>query len=55
MPAAVARAAGVGMGVIRQRLRLRHGDAASLVIDTAPGKGFGATLTLPAETEGRAT
>ena len=50
-PAAVARATGVGLSVIRQRLRLRHGDHASLVIDTAPGKGFGVTLALPAEME----
>lgn len=48
-PAAVASAAGVGLGVVRQRLRLRHGERASLAIDTAPGKGFSATLSLPAD------
>lgn len=54
-PAAVAQATGAGLSVIRQRLRLRHGDDAQLTTDTAPGKGFGATIALPAETEGGAT
>lgn len=50
-PAVVAGATGVGLSVIRQRLRLRHGDGASAVVDTAPGRGFGITLMLPAVTE----
>ena len=48
-PAAVVGATGVGLSVIRQRLRLRHGERAILTIDTALGKGFSATLSLPAE------
>ena len=48
-PAAVKRAPGVGLDVIRRRLRLLHGESGSLVIDTAPGRGFSATLILPAQ------
>lgn len=50
-PSTVARATGVRLSVICQRLQLRHGARASLTVDTAPGKGFGVTLSLPAETE----
>jgi LytS/YehU family sensor histidine kinase len=38
----------VGLDLIRQRLRVRHGDRATLQVDTAPGKGFRVTLALPA-------
>lgn len=51
-------ATGVGLRVIRQRLALRHGTAATLATATQPGDGFRATLTLPVQTaplvEGRA-
>lgn len=51
---AVAGASGVGLSVIRQRLVLRHGARATVTVETAPGKGFGVTLGLPAESEGGA-
>jgi hypothetical protein len=51
-PRTVEGAGGVGLSAIRQRLQLRHGGRAALDIDTAPGAGFGVTLSLPAETEG---
>lgn len=51
---AVARAPGVGLSVIRQRLHLRHGSRAALTVDTAPGRGFAVTLSLPAEISGGA-
>jgi signal transduction histidine kinase len=41
-------AAGVGIAVVRRRLRARYGDAARLDVMTAPGRGFVARLTLPA-------
>jgi sensor histidine kinase YesM len=47
----VAAATGTGLSAIRQRLQLRHGDDATLKIDTSPGHGFAVTLTLPAVTE----
>jgi signal transduction histidine kinase len=46
--ASVAQAKGVGLDVIRRRLRARHGDRATVLVDTAPGKGFRVTLALPA-------
>jgi sensor histidine kinase YesM len=49
--AKVNTAKGVGLSVIRQRLALRHGPGASLTIETKPGDGFHATLTIPAEIE----
>ena len=49
--ASVAQAKGVGLDVIRRRLRARHGDRATLQVDTAPGKGFRVTLVLPATRE----
>jgi len=39
---------GVGLAAIRQRLKLRHGTAAEMKIETAPGRGFRVTLELPA-------
>ncbi len=57
-PAAVARATGVGLSAIRERLRVRYGANATLATETAPGKGFRVTLSLPAESadnEGDAT
>lgn len=47
-PAAVAQAKGVGLPVIRRRLQARYCDHAAIAIDTAPGRGFRALLTLPA-------
>ncbi|HJU73118.1 MAG TPA: histidine kinase [Gemmatimonadaceae bacterium] len=38
---------GVGIRSVRQRLRARYGSAASLKIETAPGRGFRASITLP--------
>lgn len=46
-PAAVATAPGVGLTIVRRRLALLHDDRASLVITTAPGRGFTAALSLP--------
>lgn len=50
-PAAVARATGVGLSAIRERLRVRYGSNATFATDTAPGKGFRVTLSLPAESD----
>jgi len=47
-PVAVAKSSGVGLGAIRQRLKLRHCGAATLKIDTSPGRGFCVTISLPA-------
>jgi sensor histidine kinase YesM len=47
----VAVASGTGLSAIRQRLQLRHGDDATLKVDTAPGRGFTVTLSLPAVSE----
>jgi two-component sensor histidine kinase len=38
---------GVGIRSVRQRLAARYGSTASLRIDTAPGRGFRASITLP--------
>jgi sensor histidine kinase YesM len=38
---------GVGIRSVRQRLAARYGSAASLRIDTAPDRGFRASITLP--------
>lgn len=46
-PAGLARSTGVGLDGLRRRLELKHGADASLAIDTAPGRGFRATVTLP--------
>ena len=50
-PAVMAQTKGVGIDVTRRRLQARHGAAASLTIDTAPGRGFRTTLVLPATHE----
>ncbi len=50
-PTAVARTNGTGLGAIRQRLQLRHGEAGTLAVDTRPGRGFAVTLALPVVTE----
>jgi signal transduction histidine kinase len=52
-PAAVVQAKGVGLPVIRRRLQTRYGDRAAFAIDTAPGRGFRALLSLPATSHGR--
>jgi hypothetical protein len=55
-PARVASSTGVGLPVVRERLRLRYGDRSTFVVTTAPGCGFTVTLRLPAESdETRAT
>lgn len=38
---------GVGIRAVTQRLNARYGSAASLHMQTAPGGGFRATITLP--------
>jgi two-component system, LytTR family, sensor kinase len=40
---------GVGLSVVRERLRLRHGSGSTFAVRTAPGHGFTATLRIPAE------
>ena len=44
---AVSKAAGVGLAAIRQRLKLRHGESATLRIETGPGLGFRVAISLP--------
>lgn len=48
-PLRAAAAAGIGLSVLRERLRIRYGDTASFAINTAPGEGFVATLRLPVD------
>ncbi len=43
---------GLGLRVLRERLRTRYHDQAVLEIRTAPGTGFDVTVTLPAEPQG---
>lgn len=43
---------GVGLELVRERLGARHGDAAGLALDTAPGRGFTARLWMPAVPDG---
>ena len=47
-PDALARGSGLGVKTVARRLALMHGDAGSLRIETRPGAGFAAHLTLPA-------
>jgi hypothetical protein len=42
------RCGGLGLELVRRRLAAIHGDRASLGIETAPGRGFVATLRVPA-------
>lgn len=44
---------GLGLRLVRERLALDYGERASLSVETAPGDGFSAILSLPAEGEGR--
>jgi signal transduction histidine kinase len=46
----VTRASGVGVRAVRQRLEARYGTSARIQIETSPGAGFTARLTLPART-----
>ena len=46
--ARLAATPGTGLFRLRERLAVLYGERAHLVIDTAPGQGFGATLELPA-------
>jgi two-component system LytT family sensor kinase len=48
-PLCVEASTGVGLSVVRERLRLRHGGVSTFVVSTAPGSGFTVTLRLPAE------
>lgn len=38
---------GIGLRAVSQRLSARYGSSATLRIDTAPGQGFRATITMP--------
>jgi two-component system LytT family sensor kinase len=49
-PTAVERASGLGVRAVRQRLEARYGAGARLDIETSPGAGLVATVTLPART-----
>jgi signal transduction histidine kinase len=42
---------GLGLRALRERLAARHGSRGSLAIATAPGRGFRATVRLPATRE----
>ncbi len=46
-PAVLAGVAGVGITVMRDRLRMRFGDSATIAITTSPGAGFSVALRLP--------
>lgn len=48
-PTAVDDAGGVGLRAVREQLRSRYDSRGSLVIDTAPGKGFHVRVELPAD------
>ncbi|HYR12001.1 MAG TPA: histidine kinase, partial [Longimicrobium sp.] len=49
-PAAVERADGVGLRVVRQRLRARYGEAARMEVDARPGAGFAVRIRIPVST-----
>jgi len=51
-PDAVDGAGGVGLRVLRQRLRTLHGEAGALRITTAPGAGFAVGVRVPAASAG---
>jgi signal transduction histidine kinase len=46
-PAAVERAQGVGLRVIRQRLAARYGGSARMEVDARPGAGFAVRIHIP--------
>lgn len=48
LPAAIDDPAGLGLRTLRQQLESRFGPRAALDIESAPGAGFRATVTLPA-------
>jgi len=48
-PARFANGNGVGITVLRERLRLRFADRAALAVDTRPGAGCTVTVSLPIE------
>jgi len=45
--ASVGSASGVGLSVLRERLRLRFGENGGAVVETSPGSGFKVTVRLP--------
>ena len=51
----VAKATGLGLRALRQRLEVRYGGAAALEVATAPGEGFTVRLLLPMEDNSRFT
>jgi hypothetical protein len=54
-PAALENPSGVGLSVVRERLRLRFGARAAVVVGTSPGAGCHVTLTMPVDAEEPAT
>ncbi len=44
---------GVGLGNVERRLACQYGDAASLTVETAPGRGMTVTIRLPVESMAR--
>ena len=51
-PARAASGRGVGLSVIRERIRIRYGERATFAVRTAPGEGFTATLCIPGDSDG---
>lgn len=43
------RASGLGLRLVRERLAAHYGEGAKLELDTAPGRGFRATIRIPRE------
>ena len=46
---ALRRRNGVGLQNVERRLACQYGEAASLTVDTAPGRGMTVTIVLPVE------
>jgi signal transduction histidine kinase len=51
----IAKATGLGLRALRQRLEVRYGGAATLDVATAPAEGFTVRLLLPMEDDSRFT
>jgi sensor histidine kinase YesM len=50
-PAGIASSSGLGLRTIERRLQLDYGSRAALRVDSAPGKGFSVSVTIPAARE----
>jgi sensor histidine kinase YesM len=48
------RSSGLGLRAVERQLRARYGDEAMLEVETSPGKGFIARITMPGRTPDRA-